>query len=230
MFLRQIVPILLLATAPLCAANSPQHHAKKNPQPAFAEKIQIPGISDAGRVNEFLYRGSQPHEQGIEELHKLGITLIVDLRGEFRGARESERREAEQYGMRVISIPGNGWSPPTDEQVAQFLSLFQEHPRQRIYVHCWFGGDRSGVFLAIYRITFEHWTPQRAVQEMKAFHFKGFWHPAMTRYVKEFPQRLNESPDLVRFRNATIQTNPDYSPRLFGGINHSAHDQPGLYF
>lgn len=204
MFARQIVPILLLATACLCAANA-QHPAGKNPQPAFAEKIQIPGISDGGKVNEFLYRGSQPNENGIEELHKLGVTLIVDLRGEFNGTREKELREAEKFGIRLISIPGNGWSPPTDKQIAQFLSLFQERPRQRIYVHCWFGGDRSGVFLATYRITFDHWTPQRAVQEMKAFHFKSFWHPAMRRYVKEFPQRLNGSPEFRRFRNASSE-------------------------
>ena len=205
MFARQIVPILLLATASLCAANARQHPAGKNPQPAFAEKIKIPGLADAGKVNEFLYRGSQPNEDGIEELHKLDVTLIVDLRGEFKGTREKERSEAEKFGIRLISIPGNGWSPPTDKQIAQFLSLFQEHPRQRIYVHCWFGGDRSGVFLATYRMTFDHWTPQRAVQEMKAFHFKSFWHPAMRRYVKEFPQRLNESPELARFRNASSE-------------------------
>jgi tyrosine-protein phosphatase SIW14 len=205
MFPRQIVSILLLATASLCAANAPQHRAGKNPQPAFAEKIEIPGLSDAGKINEFLYRGSQPNENGIEELHKLGVTLIVDLRGEFKGTRENERREAERFGIRLISIPGNGWSPPTDKQIAQFLSLFQEHPRQRIYVHCWFGGDRSGVFLATYRITFDHWTPQRAVKEMKAFHFKSFWHPAMRRYVKEFPQRLKQSPEFARFRNAASE-------------------------
>src|SRR5260370_24762656 len=104
--------------------------------------------------------------------------------------------------MRLVSIPGNGWSPPTDEQIVQFLSLIQERPRRRIFVHCWFGGDRSGVFLAAYRITFEHWTSQRALQEMKVFHFKGLWHPAMKKYVREFPKRLEYSPELARFRNA----------------------------
>lgn len=29
---------------------------------AFAEKISIPGISDFGKVNDFLYRGAQPKE------------------------------------------------------------------------------------------------------------------------------------------------------------------------
>ncbi len=198
----QIFSILLLVVPSLCGAKHWQHHGEKNSRPAFAEKIQIPGVSDAGKVNDYLYRGSQPNERGIEELHRLGVTVVVDLRGEWKGRREKERLQAEKFGIRFISIPGNGWSPPSDKQVAQFLSLIRERPRQRIFVHCWFGGDRSGVFLATYRITFEHWTPQRAVQEMKAFHFKSLWHPAMRKYVKEFPLRLEESPELARFRSA----------------------------
>ena len=200
---RKLLSILLALFPIRCAATLPQHHEKKNQQPAFAEKIHIRGVSNAGKVNDYLYRGSQPNEQGIEELHKLGVTVIMDLRGEFKGTGEKERLEAEKFGIRLVSIPGNGWSRPSDKQVAQFLTLIQERPRHRTFVHCWFGGDRSGVFLAVYRITFEHWTPQRAVQEMKAFHFKSFWHPAMRKYLKEFPKRLEESPELARFRGAS---------------------------
>ncbi len=204
-FCRQFFFVLLLVLPVRCDARIPQHHPGKSSQPAFAEKIQIPGVSDAGKLNEFLYRGSQPNEQGIEELHKLGVTTIVDLRGEFKGTREKERRAAKNSGMRLILIPGNGWSPPTDEQVAKFLALFQERPRQRIFVHCWFGGDRSGVFIAVYRSTFEHWAPQEALEEMKAFHFKGFWHPAMKKYIREFPKHLQDSAELARFRNISIE-------------------------
>lgn len=203
LFHRQLFSILLLLLASLYGARPTQQHAEESSHPAFAEKIPIPGVSDAGKVNDFLYRGSQPNEQGIEELHKLGVTMIVDLRGEFKATRERERQEAQKLGMRFVSIPGNGWSPPTDEQVAQFLSLIQERPRQRIFVHCWFGGDRSGVFLAVHRLVFEHWTPEQALKEMKAFHFKGLWHPAMKKYIRDFPNRLENSPELARFRDVS---------------------------
>jgi protein tyrosine/serine phosphatase len=170
--------------------------------PLFAKKIDIPGISDAGRVNEFLYRGTQPNEEGVEQLKKLGIHTIVDLRGEKPGTIEKEREQAEALGMRFLSIAGNGWSPPADEQVAQFLSLFRESPKRKIFVHCWLGGDRTGVFIAIYRITFDGWQPEQALEEMDAFHFKGFWHPAMKNYIRHFPERLAQSPVLARFRRA----------------------------
>ena len=194
----RFLSVLLLAFAIAgCAVHRP---ASSSPQFAFAEKVQVTGISDAGKVNEFLYRGTQPSQEGVEQLKKLGIGTIVDLRGERRGTMEQERRQAESLGMRLVSIPGNGWSPPRDEQIAQFLSLFRERPRRKVFVHCWLGSDRSGVFIATYRMAFDGWTPEQALAEMYAFHFKGFWHPAMKAYIRDFPARLNRSPALAAFR------------------------------
>ncbi len=192
--------LLLTFHASNCAAG--QDNASVA-HPPFAEKVHIPGISNTGKLTNFLYRGTQPNLEGVEQLKKLGIDTIVDLRGERRGTMEKERRHAESLGIRLVNIPGSGWSPPTDEQMAQFLSLIRERPRRRIFVHCWLGGDRSGVFLAAYRIAFEGWTPEQALAEMRAFHFHGFWHPAMTAYIRDFPARLNRSPTLNSFRQVS---------------------------
>ena len=195
---------LLLVAFLACAA---RHNRAPLPQPTIAQNVQIPGISDFGKVNDFLYRGGQPDQQGLEQLKKLGIDTIIDLRGERRSAMEKEHKAAASLGMRLVNIPGNGWSPPRDEQVAQFFSLIREQPRRRIFVHCWFGGDRSGVFIALYRIAFDGWTPEQALREMRAFHFKGFWHPAMKAYIRDFPARLARSPALAPFREVGSTTN-----------------------
>ena len=167
------------------------HRVPPSQKPLFAKKVEIPGISDVGRVNEFLYRGTQPNNEGIEQLRKLGVDTIVDLRGESPGTREKERAQVEALGMRFVTIAGNGWSPPEDDQVAQFFSLLRKSPRRKVFVHCWLGGDRTGVFIATYRIAFEGWKPDQALEEMEAFHFKGFWHPAMKTYIRQFPERLS---------------------------------------
>jgi protein tyrosine phosphatase (PTP) superfamily phosphohydrolase (DUF442 family) len=171
---------------------------------ASGEKLHIPGIHDAGRVGPFLYRGAQPNDQGLRELKRLGINTIVDLRGERKDLIEKERKHAETLGMRFVNLPGNGWSPPSDKQIAEFFSLLHEQPQRRTFVHCWFGGDRSGVFVAAYRIAFDGWTPEEAIREMHQFHFKSFWHPAMTRYVRDFPARLRRTPSLAGFRHSRV--------------------------
>jgi protein tyrosine phosphatase (PTP) superfamily phosphohydrolase (DUF442 family) len=190
---------LLVLIPGVCASAFPQASASGK-QPGVAEKIHISGVSDAGKVSDFLYRGGQPNEEGIQQLKKLGIDTIVDLRGERRSVREEESKRAEALGIHLVNIPGNGWSPPTDEQVAQFFSLVGGQSKKRIYIHCWFGSDRTGVFIALYRIAFDGWTPDQALVEMHDFHFKGFWHPAMTSYVRDFPERLAHSPALAQFR------------------------------
>jgi tyrosine-protein phosphatase SIW14 len=169
--------------------------------PRFAEKITIPGIRDAAKVNDFLFRGSQPSEPGLEQLKKLGITTIVDLRGELRGLADAEKEQAEALGMRVVMIRASGWSPPSDEQVIQFFQLVQKKPREKLYVHCWLGDDRTGVFIATYRIAFEHWHPDDAIREMYHFHFKGFWHPSMKAYIRDFPAHFAAAPAFASFRS-----------------------------
>jgi len=172
---------------------------------AFGQKLQIAGVHNAGKITDSLYRGAQPKETGLSELKLLGVTTIVDLRGEDQEKVTWERNRAESLGMRFVPIPVSGWSPPTDEQVVQFLSLFRGEPGQKVFVHCRFGDDRTGVFVATYRMTFEKWSAEQAMKEMYFFGFNGFWHPAMKSFIRDFPARLNSSPALASLRSQSPQ-------------------------
>ena len=205
------VPVFLffisLTFSPQISAQQLESASVSEKNPAFAEKIHIDGVKDAGKLNDHLYRGTQPNKKGVQALQQLGVTTIVDLRGEFRHESNNEKKEAESLGMQFVLIPGNGWTPPTDKQVAEFFALLSEQPKHTIFIHCWLGGDRTGVFLAAYRIAFQHWTAEQALQEMHAFHFKSFWHPAMKKYVREFPQQLASSPVLAPYRQSSETPN-----------------------
>ncbi len=169
-------------------------------QPVHGEKLRIAGIHNAGKITDILYRGAQPREVGLSELKLLGITTIVDLRGEDPEKIAWERKHAESLGMRFINIPVSGWAPPTDEQVVQFLSLFRDNPGQKIFLHCRFGDDRTGVFTAVYRMAIDKWPADQAMKEMYFFGFNGFWHPSMKSFVRDFPSRLHSAPALAPLR------------------------------
>ncbi len=172
---------------------------------AYGEKLKLPGLHNGGRVNDFLFRGAQPREEGLPELKKLGVTTIVDLRGEDPGTRDRERQQAEALGLRFVNIPVSGWKPPSNEQVAQFLSLFRSDPKQKIFVHCRFGDDRTGVFVATYRMAYQGWSAVQAMNEMYFFGFNGFWHPSMKTFIRDFPGRLKTDPALKVFDPAGQQ-------------------------
>ena len=60
------------------------------------QKLHFTSIPNAGKISGQLYRGAQPRPGGLEELKKLGITTIVDLRGE-----DASLRNREKTGSRV---------------------------------------------------------------------------------------------------------------------------------
>jgi tyrosine-protein phosphatase SIW14 len=158
--------------------------------PSTAKKLSIPGIPNAGKVSDSLFRGAQPEIDSLDELKKLGITTIVDLRSESPDLREREQAKAESLGIHFVSIPVKGFATPTSEQLAEYFTLLRQAPPQKIFVHCQYGKDRTGVFIAAYRIAFEHWTVDQAYSEMLDFGFNHHLHRSMAAYVRFLPQRL----------------------------------------
>jgi tyrosine-protein phosphatase SIW14 len=155
------------------------------------QKILLPGVANAGKISDALYRGAQPNLAHLSELKKLGVTTIVDLRSESRHIREYERIQVESLGMHFVAIPVGEFDPPTSQQLAQFFLVLRQTPAQKVFVHCHFGEDRTGVFIAAYRIAFERWSSDQAMTEMVYFGFHRHWHPAMVNYVHSLPDRIH---------------------------------------
>jgi protein tyrosine/serine phosphatase len=194
--------VLFAALAPGAAAQGTAAAAASPVRTAAsAEKLSLPGLPNAGKIGELLYRGAQPKSEGYTELKKLGVTTVLNLRDE-RKHIESERRKVEALGMRYVSIPTSGAHGPNHEQVAQFLEFLLQNRGQKIFVHCHYGADRTGVMIAAFRITQQNWTSQRAFDEMLSFHFHNFWHPGMADYVKQFPARFASEPAFAALRTS----------------------------
>ena len=178
-------------------------------QSAHAEKIHIEGIPNTGKLNTHLYRGAQPNLSAFAELKKMGVTTVVSLRLEHDADIAAERQQVESLGLRFVHIPVGGFSAPSNAQIIQFLSIFRDHPAETVFVHCHYGEDRTGVFIASYRMTFDHWQSEQAANEMNSFGFNRHWQREMKDYVRDFPARLNSAPDLAQFQKTlTLETPP----------------------
>jgi tyrosine-protein phosphatase SIW14 len=168
---------------------------------AYGEKLKIDGVPNPGKINEGLYRGAQPNAQGFEELKKLGITMVIDLRGEDRG-KDWEQNQVEHLGMHYVQIPIGRFAAPTNEEVAKFLTMVRgADAQQKVFVHCQFGEDRTGVFIATYRMGIQKWPAEQAIHEMYAFGFNGTFHPAMKAFVRDFPARMTTAPALTSLQD-----------------------------
>jgi protein tyrosine/serine phosphatase len=118
------------------------------------------------------------------------------LRAESPETIRKERAAAAALGLGFVNIPVGGFATPTDAQIEEFFSLLRQNPAPIVFVHCEYGRDRTGTFVAAYRMAFQNWATDEALTEMMTFGFHRVWHPAMEHYVQGFRARLQTTPAL----------------------------------
>lgn len=115
-------------------------------------------------VNDQLMRGAQPRPGGIQRLSELGVKTIINLRGTDSRTR-SDEAEAKSLGLTYINVPLPVWGRPENEKVQRVLEIISAPDTGRVFVHCKDGVDRTGMIVALYRITKEGWEPNKATAE-----------------------------------------------------------------
>jgi protein tyrosine phosphatase (PTP) superfamily phosphohydrolase (DUF442 family) len=161
---------------------------------APAERLDLPGVPNLGRVDARLLRGGQPTGDGVRALAALGVALVVDLRGGDERA-EAERELVTSLGMEYVAMPMSGWRTPRPDEVARFLELLHDDRDGAAFVHCRRGAERTGVMIAAYRMAVQGWSPAEARTEMDAYRFRAWLHPHLVRWVRDFPSTAHS--DLV---------------------------------
>ena len=168
------VLVALSLAAPVAAAPAPA--------PASAAALSAIRIDNFGRVDDSLYRGSQPEGKDYADLKALGIKTIVNLTSD--DADPNEQAMAEAAGLTYVSIPMTTHTTPTKAQLAQFLGLVNDPATAPVYVHCVGGRHRTGVMTASYRMTNSGWTADQAFKEMKQYKFGAdFLHSEFKDFV-----------------------------------------------
>lgn len=160
-----------------------------------AARLTLDGVENFARIDGVLYRGAQPEDYAYNELRNVGVAIVVDFRHE-PSEIASEKRAVEANGMQFVSLPWTSRPGPIHDQVVAFLSLIRRNSGKKIFVHCARGADRTGLMVALYRITFDHWSAEEAVKEMESFHYHSILLPNLARYVRAYPSELSADPPL----------------------------------
>ena len=94
------------------------------------------------------------HEQQIIE--KYGIKTVVNLCLPNEELEENnhtvEAAICKRTGAALVNIPMPGNTPPTEEQLAEWLHLLHGREHHPILVHCAQGVARTGIMIAVYRM------------------------------------------------------------------------------
>ena len=169
------IPLAVFIAALLCGAAQPRIRPAEWAQPVLASTVE-----NCFRVSDELYRSEQPDEDDIPDLKALGIRSLLNLRHFHVDAAVFGKN-----GFQLLAHPMNAGSASVADLVAvlrQFRSA--EKP---VLLHCWHGSDRTGFLVAGYRMVFQGWSREAAIDELRwgGFGFHESTYPNIIKMLRE---------------------------------------------
>ncbi|MBX9568790.1 MAG: dual specificity protein phosphatase family protein [Candidatus Obscuribacterales bacterium] len=152
-------------------------------------------------VTPFLYRGGQPGKDGYKALAEAGIKTVISFRWGKKIVK-TEKEAVQSLGMTFISMPLCYWKAPDIKECEQFLQIVDAEKNWPVFVHCFHGSDRTGLLVAMFRLTRQSWKVDDAYVEMKKCGFHRFrirhfkWHLyKFARKLLKYETLLAQSPE-----------------------------------
>lgn len=128
---------------------------------ARSESEEIPVFAP---VNDWLYRGGQPREEGFDKLKSKGIRTVVNFRDEPKWI-EWERKQVESRGMKYVSLPWNITRSVKPELSDQLFEVLDDPKNRPVFMHCKHGRDRTGVMSTLALMRYENLSEKEAKEE-----------------------------------------------------------------
>lgn len=150
---------------------------------AWATPIVKEGLPNFFKVSDTLYRGAQPTQTGFQELKKLGIKTIINLR-----EHHTDEKLINGMGFNYFPIP-TATSKPLKDHYQKFLDIVKNPDLQPVFVHCRQGADRTGTAVALYRITVQKWDTEEAIRELQQ---GGYGYHPMYQEIIKFIRNFNK--------------------------------------
>lgn len=159
--------------------------------PVRAAALERSGLPNLHKVSDVLYRSGQPTEEGMRELRKMGVRTVISLRSS--GLRplipphppvDDAALAGKDAGLRFVHVPMRAWNPRYEDAVRVLRELRPDNAaRQPVLIHCYHGADRTGMMIALYRIVFQNWSREAAIEEMRN---GGYGHHAIWKGIATF--------------------------------------------
>ena len=147
--------ILLLS---YCLTNMAYSQARLRPAD-WGNKVIGTSLDNLYQMDKGVYRSNQPSDDAFIELKEMGIQEVLNLR-----RYHSDDDEAKGLGLRLHHLKLNAGSINEDHLI-RALKIIKNRTGPIVF-HCWHGSDRTGAVAAAYRVIFNGWSKQQAIDEL----------------------------------------------------------------
>ena len=145
-----------------------------------AEKIQSNEFQNLYRVSDEMYRSEQPSKEGFKVIDSIGIRTVLNLRN-----RVSDKYRARKSSVTLKRVKINSWQM-SYQDIVDALEVIRDS-EEPVLVHCLHGSDRTGAIVAAYRMVFQDWTKEAAINEFleEKYGYHEKWFPDILDLLKE---------------------------------------------
>lgn len=190
--IRRVVISVLILGLPVLALGVPLAYRAMS-----SEVYRNARVVEPGR----LYRSGQMSPEGFARfVREHGIRTVISLRDtqdEKTGRYEDQFEEdyCREHGLTFLRVgPTTEWLPPEEMrfpfhgQVHEFRRILHEPTTQwPVLVHCFAGIHRTGASCAVYRMEFQGWSSDDAIEEMWAMgNARSTFDDDLLTYMREY--------------------------------------------
>ncbi|AWM79639.1 protein-tyrosine-phosphatase [Gammaproteobacteria bacterium ESL0073] len=114
------------------------------------------------QVSPLLFRSALPNSTDVDLIKQQNIGTIISFIKE-----DDKKWLGKSSGIQLLSYPSHA-DRIDDDDVLDVLKVIQNSKSQgkSVLIHCKHGQNRTGLFVAMYRIIVQNWTKQQAIDEL----------------------------------------------------------------
>jgi protein tyrosine phosphatase (PTP) superfamily phosphohydrolase (DUF442 family) len=128
--------------------------------PSWAVPVDAKAILNLHRIDTGVYRCAQPDEAAFSELEQMGVCEVLNLRYLCSDHKEVSSSALTLHHVKMLAA-NSDW-----DKLVKSLRIIK-HREAAIVIHCKHGADRTGLVCALYRIVFQGWSKEAAIDELE---------------------------------------------------------------
>ncbi|MGK5041466.1 dual specificity protein phosphatase family protein [Janthinobacterium sp. GB1R12] len=176
------LPYLLMLSLAL-AAGSAGAQAPLPPERNAEWATPLPQVSNLHQVTPVLYRSAKLDSADVAQLQTLGVKTVISLR-----SFHSDTQVLDGSGIRAVRIPVNTWAIRDKHVIETMRSIRAAEQQGPVLLHCLHGADRTGLMAAMYRMLYQGWPREKAIDELKN---GGYGYHAVWKNIESYLKRVN---------------------------------------
>ena len=132
----------------------------------WAPKVEpvLAGLPNFYRVSPDLYRSAQPDAAGFRHLESLGLRAVLSLR---QTVNDTPLAASTDLTLTRVPMKSRYVGEKNGAKVVQAMrDVRAGMALGPVLVHCHHGADRTGLIVALWRVLYEGWSRQQAIDEL----------------------------------------------------------------